>query len=333
MCNFLTKKIIFSTTALSDHFRSKLLSISHSAYDIIDAKELSPTVAPNVEILLLSDNKWVNDSNAKQMTGLRFIQTLSTGVDSLDFGVIPQDVLVCGNVGAYAEPVSEHVFAMILCLAKNLKIRHDELRRSTFDKTPNGIFLKGKTIGIIGAGAIGQEVARLGKAFRMVTFGINTSGRKVKFFDKIGNLGSLNQLLSKSDVIVVSLPLTVKTLNLINESNLKFVKESCLFINVARGPIVNEKALYDHLREHPSFKAAFDVWWKYPAPGEKFAQNFPFFDLPNFLGSPHNADAVPESDDLALESAIANIERYLRRKQVKGLVDREDYLGLKSMIH
>ena len=128
------------------------------------------------------------------------------------------------------------------------------------------------------------------------------------------------------------MPLTVGTMNLINESNLRLTKANCILVNVGRGKIINEKALYDHLRANPSFKAGIDVWWKYPAPGAPFAQNYPFLDLPNFLGSPHNADAVPESHELAVKNAVRNIERYLKREPLKGLAKREDYIGLKSMI-
>jgi len=264
------------------------------------------------------------------MTNLRFVQTLSAGIDAINFEVIPREVLVCGNVGAFSEQIAEHVFGMILCLARNIVLREEQLRRSVFDQS-QGIFLKGKTIGIIGTGGIGQAVARLAKAFGMVTTGINSSGRNVEFFDRTDNIGGLNELLSQSDIVVIAMPLTVSTMNLINASNLRLTKSNCILINVGRGRIVNEKALYDHLRANPSFKAGIDVWWKYPAPGSPFAQDFPFLDLPNFLGSPHNADAVPESDELAIENAVRNIERYLKREPLKGLAKREDYVGLRSM--
>jgi phosphoglycerate dehydrogenase-like enzyme len=324
-------RIIFTTTPLSSILRSRLQQSSSNAYEILEGDPISDDVASNVEVLLVSDTKWLNNVKFERMTNLHLVQTLSAGVDAIDFKVIPREVLVCGNVGAFSEQIAEHVFGMILCLARNIVLREEELRRSVFDQS-QGIFLKGKTVGIIGTGGIGQAVARLAKAFGMSATGINSSGRNVDFFDRTNKIDGLNELLSQSDIVVIAMPLTVSTMNLINASNLRLTKSNCILINVGRGRIVNEKALYDHLRATPSFKAGIDVWWKYPAPGAPFAQDFPFLDLPNFLGSPHNADAVPESDELAVENAVRNIERYLKREPLKGVANREDYEGLKTMI-
>jgi phosphoglycerate dehydrogenase-like enzyme len=324
-------RIIFTTTPLSSILRSRLQQSSSNAYEILEGDPISDDVASNVEVLLVSDTKWLNNVKFERMTKLHLVQTLSAGVDAIDFKVIPREVLVCGNVGAFSEQIAEHVFGMILCLARNIVLREEELRRSVFDQS-QGIFLKGKTVGIIGTGGIGQAVARLAKAFGMGATGINSSGRNVDFFDRTNKIDGLNELLSQSDIVVIAMPLTVSTMNLINASNLRLTKSNCILINVGRGRIVNEKALYDHLRATPSFKAGIDVWWKYPAPGAPFAQDFPFLDLPNFLGSPHNADAVPESDELAVKNAVRNIERYLKREPLKGVANREDYEGLKTMI-
>ena len=129
---------------------------------------------------------------------------------------------------------------------------------------------------------------------------------------------------------MLAIPLTIKTENLISDSNLKLMKKNCILINVGRGRVVNQKALYEHLLANPTFKTGIDVWWKYPEPGKPFAQDYPFFDLPNFIGSPHVADAVPESHEIALETAVQNIERYLKGEELRGIAKREDYLGLST---
>jgi phosphoglycerate dehydrogenase-like enzyme len=334
----LEDRIILSTTALSQGARSKILS-SDSTYKIVETtekrQELPNEISSEVEVLLLSSSKWFDGAadDIRSMKKLRLIQTMTAGVDSVPFELIPEQVQVCGNVGAYAEEVAEHAVSLILSLAKNLVLRYGELRQGIFDQRPTNVFLKGKELGVVGAGRIGQEIARIGKSFGMTTFGINSTGRLVDFFDRIGNMDALNDLLSHSDVVVLALPLTVKTLNLINESNIVLTKEDCIFINVGRGPVVNEKALFDHLSSHQSFKAGVDVWWRYPtSKGSRFAQDFPFFDLPNFLGSPHNADAIPESHEHAIRNAVDNIMRYTKREPLTGLAKREDYLGLKSKL-
>jgi phosphoglycerate dehydrogenase-like enzyme len=323
---------ILATTPLSENYRSRLCSLSSSIQIIESVREedhLSEEIASHVNILLLSKGKWLDKSRVKSMPNLRLVQTMSAGVDSIDFNGIPEQVIVCGNVGAYSEQIAEHAFGMIICLARNLVVRNEQLRKGIFDHSVDGIFLSGKTIGIIGTGGIGQSVAKLAKAFGMKTMGINSSGKSAAFFDHVSSMDGLNQLLSHSDVVVIAIPLTIKTINLINESNLALTKPRCILINVARGPIINEKALYDHLRANPGFKAGLDVWWRYPSSSkEPFSQHFPFFDLPNFLGSPHNSGDIPESEELALNNAIKNIERFIRREPLKGIAKREDYLEL-----
>ena len=142
---------------LSSTLRSRLQLSSSNTIEIVEGDELPDEVASNVEILLVSDTKWLNEIKFERMKNLRLVQTLSAGVDVIDFEVIPREVLVCGNVGAFSEQIAEHVFGMILCLARNIILREEELRKSVFDQG-QGIFLKGKTIGIIGTGGIGQAV-------------------------------------------------------------------------------------------------------------------------------------------------------------------------------
>jgi len=325
------KRIIFSTAPIPAGLGTRLQGSFGGVWELILGSDIPEEIRSRVEILVAADTKWLNKLSFKGMNNLRLVQTFSAGIDALDFETIPKDVIVCGNVGAFAEPIAEHVFGMIECLAKNLVVRDAELKRSIFDQS-SGMFLKGKTIGVVGTGGIGKAVARLAKAYGMTTLGVNSSGRTAEFFDHIESTSGLDHVMATSDVIVLAVPLTLHTLNLINKSKLDLMKKNCILINVGRGWIVNEKALYDHLVENPSFKAGIDVWWRYPEPGKPFAQDYPFFGLPNFLGSPHIADHVPESDGLGIESIVRNLERYLNGEPTKGAVKREDYLGLKSVI-
>jgi phosphoglycerate dehydrogenase-like enzyme len=108
------------------------------------------------------------------------------------------------------------------------------------------------------------------------------------------------------------------------------MKPDAILVNVARGAIVEEGALYEHLRAHPEFGAGVDAWWREPhdqasgAPGG-FRPDFPFFDLPNFLGSPHNSAIVPGFHLMAARWAAENVLRYLEGRSFMGVVHREDY--------
>ena len=320
------KKIILTNSSLSDSDRHELETIETSGFIVRHLDEIKENELSKVEILLFErGEEWLTPERFRSMDSLRLFQNISAGVDHLDFGIIPEKVIVCGNVGAYGEQIAEYVFAAFLYYSKNLKVYDADLRRGNYLKEPLPVFMKGKTVGILGTGGIGNEVARLAKAFGMRTLGINTSGNLVDNFDSVSTLEEVDDLLSQSDFLVVSLPLTNKTRNLLDSRRLGLLKEACVVVNVARGAIIEKEALYAHLKLHPQTKAAIDVWWKYPKQGEKFTQGLPFFDLPNFLGSPHISGDVVESMGVAMKMAIENIEHFARNEPLKGVMDRKEY--------
>jgi glycerate dehydrogenase len=239
---------------------------------------------------------------------------------------IPKGAVICSNIGAFAEPMAESVFAFILSFAKNLPSLQEDLRRGEFTRwTKRGIFLKGKTIGIIGAGGIGRATAKLAKAFGMKTLGIASTPREIENFDFVGTLGDLDYLLRESDFVVISIPLTIRTRGLITRDKLSEMKPSAILVNVARGPVIVEKDLYEHLRANPEFRAGIDVWWKYPKKGEKFQPDYPFTSLSNVLATPHVSWNVPEIDSAAIGSALDNVLRFLSGQELRGVVNRSDY--------
>jgi phosphoglycerate dehydrogenase-like enzyme len=260
---------------------------------------------------------------------LGFIQLLSAGLDSVDFAAIPAGVTVAGNVGAYAAPIAEHVLAMILSLAKHLQIEHAALARGQFDRPAHSRTLHGAVCGILGFGGIGQATARLLRAFGARIHAVNSSGRSTGPADWVGTLADLDQVLAVADVLVISLPLTTGTRGLIGARELALMKPDAILVNVARGAIVSEQALYEHLAANPRFSAGLDAWWDEPRGGGAFHTNYPFFELPNVLGSPHNSGDVPGIEEFAARRAAENVRRYLRGEPVTGVAQRSDYAGLR----
>jgi glycerate dehydrogenase len=284
-----------------------------------------------IDIVLESDRKWLTVEKTARMPRLKFIQSSRAGVDAIDLEQLPKSVVICGNNGAYSDPMAEHTIGMILYLAKDLGNRNSKLKNGVVD-SHNSLFLKGKTIGVIGAGGIGQAIAKVAKSLEMKTLGVNTSGKHAKYFDNIFEIRKLDEVLRVSDVIVLSLPLTVKSFHIIDAEKFRLMKKNCIFVNVARGYVIDEAALYNHLLRNPEFKCGLDVWWHYPKDNEKFSQRFPFFKLPNFLGTPHISGYVPEEREVALNFAVDNILRFVKNRQLRGLVNREDYRGLRELI-
>ncbi len=257
---------------------------------------------------------------------LGFIQLLPAGADGVDFAVIPERLVVASNAGAYAKPIAEHVMAMTLALARRLPQRHAAMARGDFDQAEPLRTLDGAVCAILGFGGIGTSTARLMRAFGAHIYAVNSSGHSAEPADFTGTLADLDHVLAAADVVVVSLPLTLATRGLIGARELRLMKPAAILVNVARAAIVEERALYEHLRGHPEFSAGIDAWWHEPGPGTGFRTDYPFFSLPNLIGSPHNSGSVAGVLQTAAQRAAENVRRYLRGEAVTGVVRREDYL-------
>src|SRR5215475_3388720 len=247
---------------------------------------------------------------------LRLVQLLSAGADAVDFAAIPERLTLASNVGAYAKPMAEYVMAVTLALARRLPQRHADLARGEFKMWERVLTLDGAVCGILGFGGIGQATAHLMRAFGARIHGVNTSGRTEEPVEFIGTLADLDQVLAAADVLVMALPLTNATRGLIGARELSLMKPDAILVNVGRAAIVDERALYEHLRSQPDFCAGIDAWWHEPGPGSGFSTRYPFFELPNLLGSPHNSGVTDGALHVGVRTAAENVRRFLNGEAV-----------------
>ena len=260
------------------------------------------------------------------LNNVRLIQLLTAGADHLPYAELPAHITIAGNVGAYAEPMAEHVLAMTLALAKNLVREQKNLEKGAFNQFSSNRMLRGSVCGILGFGGIGRATARLMRGLGLRIVGINTSGRTDEPVEFIGTLKDLQHVLALSDVVVISLPLTKASRGLIGIHELSVMKKDAILINVARGAIVDETALYAHLIANPDFRAGIDAWWTEPFTSGVFTTKYPFLTLPNFIGSPHNSASVPGMSEESMQQAVMNVKWFLNGEAIKGMMDRADYL-------
>jgi phosphoglycerate dehydrogenase-like enzyme len=258
---------------------------------------------------------------------LSFVQFLSTGVDSVDFTQIPDALTMACNAGAYAGAVSEHALAMTLSLAKRLPQRHAALAAGRFDKWSPALTLNGATCVILGFGGIGTTTARFMRAFGARICAVTRTGQTTEPADVTASISELDKVLPAADVLVIALPLTLATRGLIGARQLGLMKSNAILVNVARGPIIDQAALYEHLRTHQDFTAGIDTWWAEPTGDAPFRTDYPFLDLPNVLGSPHNSSIVAAAMTSAARLAAINVRRYLRGEPVTGIIRRADYVA------
>lgn len=254
----------------------------------------------------------------------RLIQFLSAGLDYIPLHQLPPHIPLASNAGAYAEPMAEHALAMALAAAKRLLTEHRNLSRGEFNQfTPNKM-LAGRVCGIFGFGGIGMATARVMRCVGMRIHAMNRRGATDEAVDWIGKPDQLAELMAASDVLVISAPLTRSTKGVIGGRELSLLKDDAILINLARGEIVDEVALYEHLKAEPRFTACLDAWWIEPVRHGEFRMSRPFLELPNVIASPHNSASVPSAADAALRCALENCRRVLTGETPLHLVPADE---------
>jgi len=262
-------------------------------------------------LLTFNPSKELRPGEARLLDGARLIQFMIGGVDFIPLGELPEGVPVATNGGGYAESMAEHALAMTLAAAKRLVLEHENLKRGQFNQFTRNRMLAGRICGIFGFGGIGSATARLMRGIGMRLHASNRRGRTDQRGDWIGTPERLTELLEAADVLLISAPLTRATHSLIGAAELRRMKADAILVNLARGEIIQERPLYDHLVSHPSFTACIDAWWIEPVRHGEFRIDQPFLDLPNVIASPHNSAQGEGAHDISLRRAVENCRRAL----------------------
>jgi phosphoglycerate dehydrogenase-like enzyme len=269
--------------------------------------------------------------------GLRWMQLHSAGADHLlDHPILNSDVTITTASGIHATPIAEYVFASILAFRWRVPHMTHCQRKGEW---PSGRWelysrpeLRGSTLGIVGYGSIGREVGRLGKAFGMKVLALRRSaGRADEGYtpqdtgdpqgtvpDRFYTPGALHEMLAQCDYVVIALPMTPATEHFIGAAELGAMKPTAYLVNIARGAIVDEKALIQALQEGQIGGAGLDVFEQEPLPS-----GHPLWDLENVLISPHVAGFSPRYDERAAALFGQNMARYLAGEPLLNVVDKD----------
>lgn len=290
----------------------------------LDAETRAAALAAARAMLTWNPGKELSDAE-RAASRIGFIQTMSAGIDHIRPAHVPTGALLAHNGGAFATVMAEHVLALALAAARSIGDRHAKLARGVFDQSLMRTLLDGTAL-IVGYGGIGREVARLCRAFGMTVHAINRSGQADGGIARAGTPGDLLAMLPAADLVVLTLSLNAGTEELVDATVLGAMKKTAILVNVARGEVIDEDALYAHLKAYPEFTACLDVWWQEPLRQGSFAVKHPFFDLPNLLGSPHNSGMVPGAWTRSTRLAAENIRRYLETGKPERVARPEDFL-------
>jgi len=266
-------------------------------YDQISSDEFEELV-PKVEILVrYGFYKPFPDAQLARMKRLRLIQVMAAGTQFLENDpAVPEGVAIRGARGANSASVAEQAMAHVLTLAKDLPKQDRTLRSGLFDQRYRTRCLAESTIGILGLGSIGSKIASRALAFGMEVHAIDPFAKTDLPIASLRSPDALHEVLGLCDVLVLSLPLTAETQGIIGAAELSAMKEDACLVNVGRGGLVDQRALYEHLVANPRFKAGIDVWWKYPAFTSELIEShwgylcdYPFHLLDNVTMTAHTA--------------------------------------------
>jgi phosphoglycerate dehydrogenase-like enzyme len=245
--------------------------------------------------------------------GIEWVQLESAGVEGwIARGLIDRARVWTGAQGVYAADVAEHVLAFVLAAARRLG---EAARRSSWAPL-GGERLAGRTVGIVGAGGIGREVIARLAPFRVRTLALTRSGRSVPGADRSLGPAGLNELLEESDFVVLLAPLTPETRGMIAARELRLIGPAGWLVNVARGALVDTRALVAALEERRIAGACLDVTDPEPLP-----DGHPLWTFDNVLITPHVANPPDVRFEPLAERVEENVRRFREGRDLVGVVD------------
>jgi len=256
---------------------------------------------------------------------LKWIQTDGAGVNKFLFPeVIRSDVIITSAGGVHHIPVSEHVIGLMLSLSRKSHFLIRNQMERTWERNDADLMnqideLSGKTVGIVGLGRIGKEIARKAKCFEMEVIATRRSSasRKPSYVDKLVRAENLANLLAESDFVVLSLPLTNETKGMLGEVQLKSMKRTAYLINVSRGKIVQERKLIQALKEGWIAGAGLDTF-----ENEPLSRNSELWDMKNVLITPHVAGLSRYYFERLTNIFCKNLIRFTNSKPLINVVNK-----------
>ena len=253
------------------------------------------------------------------LKNLKWIQTFSAGVNTLPLKEIKErGILLTNSSGVHGPQMTDHIMGMILSFSRALlpSIRNQKEKNWKVDYTLSE--LTGKEMLIVGAGSIGQLLAKKAKAFDMNVVGLKRTVEDLENFDEVRPLGELQRSMKTADYVVILAPLTKETRGLIGKEELALMKEDAVLINLARGPLVDEGELIKVLKEKKIRGAGLDVFSREPLPSDS-----PLWDLDNIILTPHLGGFSDVSNERSIELISENIRRYYAGEKLKNIVNLE----------
>ncbi len=250
---------------------------------------------------------------------LRWVQAIGAGIGQLEPAELKaKGVMLTNAAGVASAPIAEFAIGRLLEVWKDIRVLERQQKDHRW-RMHQGSLVRGKTIGIVGLGAIGRDVARRARAFETTVLGNRRSaepGDADPDVDELFGPGGLDQMLARCDAVVLSAPQTPETVDLFDAERLGRLKPGAVLVNVGRGSILDEAALVAALESGRLGAAVLDVTREEPLPADS-----PLWDAPNMYLSPHCSTAREGYNEALLELFCDNLERFLADRPLRNAVD------------
>ena len=242
-----------------------------------------------------------------RFTRLKYIQLTSAGMDRVPLDYIQQQGIVLRNAaGVYSIPMAEWTLMRILELYKNAGNQYAGQAAKRWEKDRSWRELAGKTACIVGFGAYGLETAKRLKAFDVTVTAVNRTRKECPWVDRFYPMEELNDALAQADIVIMAIALTTQTRGMMDEARFAAMKDGAVFVNAARGGLVDEAALINALAKGRLSGAALDVFEIEPLPADH-----PFWNVENLIITPHNSFVGENNHGRLMEIVIGNLEKYI----------------------
>ena len=314
-------KVVLHATLGKTAIVERLRAIVQGELVIADDPATAIAALPDADAFVCTDFFYSAElaSAAASAPRLRLIQLLTAGYDRVAKFGAPAQATVCNAGAAYAPAVATHALALLLALQRQIPAILADQPRHAWERgfAPRLTTPAKATAVVIGLGPIGQEIARLLRAFDAHVIGVNRSGAAHACVDETIAISALNDVLPRADSIVLALPLGPQSRHLIDARALARCKKSAFIVNIARGAVMDQMALTDALKSGAIAGAAVDVTDPEPLPPEH-----PLWDAPNLILSPHVSGACgPLAGERLADLAGDNLLRFMKGEAVSHVID------------
>ncbi|MCZ6680341.1 MAG: D-2-hydroxyacid dehydrogenase [Candidatus Poribacteria bacterium] len=261
----------------------------------------------------------IGETDFAKAKSLRWVQLPSAGAEGTMYPAFKaSDVILTNSRRMHGSQIAEHTFALLLSLTRRILTQWEFMKEKRWERAPC-IELAGMTMGILGLGGIGREVAKRAQAFALNVIAVDPEPmEKPEFVEELGKLDWLPEFMAKSNVVVVCCPITPETHKLLSHEAFNQMQDGSYLVNISRGKVVDEDALIGALRSGKLAGAGLDVTYTEPCPPDN-----PLWTEPNVILTSHSAGSSQHISARTLRLFIDNLHRYVKGETLVNLVDKQ----------